>query len=613
MARTDLHVHSKYSSHPTEWFLKRLGAAESYTEPEYIYATAKSRGMDFVTITDHNAIEGALRLRETHPEDTFLGVESTAYFPEDRCKIHMLIYGFTERQFGEIQELRQDIYDLRNYLLANALPHAVAHATYSLQGILGPEHIEKLVGLFRMFETVNGGRNSRANNDLESLLKELTFKDISKLCSKHRIQPDVAPGTGIGFTGGSDDHAGLFIGKTFTEADASNPAEFLDMIRLGRTTPGGRYHDFSTMAFSVFKIAYEFAKSRKSSIGRAPIKLFVDLAFGARKPYPFEDLALNLLGRRKTVKGKAVRRLYGAFVHDLRSLVDNDIEQRLEFLYRRVAALSDSLIHGLIANLKKSILSGKIDGAVRSLASSLPMVFLMVPFVTAFANMYNNRRLPAAVRKGLGRESKPNQKRILWFADTFDDLNGTPYTLFDIGHIADRRDLPIMFASSLDGKEKLDKLPPNLMRIPLVATVPISKHHNIELKIPSLLHALKSVHDYDPDEIYISTPAAIGLMGMFIAKLLKVKCVGVFHADIAEKAKKIINDESATRYLDDYMQWLYRGCDTVITDAIGFMNTLKERGFDTSNMKVLNSGVDTDGFLNGVINKEGIAALCSLA
>ena len=63
MKKIDLHVHSKYSKHPSEWFLQRIGAKESYTEPELIYQLARSQGMDFVTITDHNKIDGALFLQ----------------------------------------------------------------------------------------------------------------------------------------------------------------------------------------------------------------------------------------------------------------------------------------------------------------------------------------------------------------------------------------------------------------------------------------------------------------------------------------------------------------------------------------------------------------------
>jgi len=102
MLKADLHVHSKYSNRPLEWFLQKIGASESYTELEYIYKIAKERGMDFITLTDHNRIEGSLILKEKYPEDVITGVEVTSYFPEDRCKIHVLVYDLNESQFEEI-------------------------------------------------------------------------------------------------------------------------------------------------------------------------------------------------------------------------------------------------------------------------------------------------------------------------------------------------------------------------------------------------------------------------------------------------------------------------------------------------------------------------------
>jgi predicted metal-dependent phosphoesterase TrpH len=81
--RADLHVHSQYSNRPSMWALRRFNCPESYTSPLAIYELAKKRGMDYVTITDHNTIAGALEI--SHLPGTFLGSELTAYFPENGC------------------------------------------------------------------------------------------------------------------------------------------------------------------------------------------------------------------------------------------------------------------------------------------------------------------------------------------------------------------------------------------------------------------------------------------------------------------------------------------------------------------------------------------------
>ena len=80
MAKTDLHVHSKYSEHSSDWFLKRIGANESYVNPDDNYILARQNGMDFVTITDHNRIDGSIYLQEKYPDNVFSGVELTTYF-----------------------------------------------------------------------------------------------------------------------------------------------------------------------------------------------------------------------------------------------------------------------------------------------------------------------------------------------------------------------------------------------------------------------------------------------------------------------------------------------------------------------------------------------------
>jgi predicted metal-dependent phosphoesterase TrpH len=62
MTRVDLHCHSTASAVAKLDVQHALGLPECATPPEEVYALAKRRGMDFVTITDHDTIDGVLAL-----------------------------------------------------------------------------------------------------------------------------------------------------------------------------------------------------------------------------------------------------------------------------------------------------------------------------------------------------------------------------------------------------------------------------------------------------------------------------------------------------------------------------------------------------------------------
>ncbi len=140
--------------------LRRIGSPESFTAPLEIYEKARQRGMDFVTISDHNCIRGALEI--AHLKNTFLSSEITTYFPEDGCKIHVLVAGVDEAQFRMIQELRANIYDLHRYLTEENIFASVTHPFYRVNGRLTIDHLEKLLLMFRCFEEINGTRDRRA-------------------------------------------------------------------------------------------------------------------------------------------------------------------------------------------------------------------------------------------------------------------------------------------------------------------------------------------------------------------------------------------------------------------------------------------------------------------
>src|SRR5437870_752486 len=124
MSKADLHIHSRYSNRSAEWIARKFGLPDSCSEPRKIYDVLKSRGMDFVTITDHNRIEGCLEI--VNRPGVFISEQVTTFFPEDRCQVNLLVWGINEAQHEEIQSLAENIYELQKYLAQEQIAHAVA-------------------------------------------------------------------------------------------------------------------------------------------------------------------------------------------------------------------------------------------------------------------------------------------------------------------------------------------------------------------------------------------------------------------------------------------------------------------------------------------------------
>src|SRR5262249_4651964 len=92
-SRVDLHCHSTASQLSRLGVQRSLGLPECATPPQEVYELAKRRGMDFVTITDHDTIDGCLEL-EGRP-DCFISEELTAGFAGEPQAVHVLCYGIT--------------------------------------------------------------------------------------------------------------------------------------------------------------------------------------------------------------------------------------------------------------------------------------------------------------------------------------------------------------------------------------------------------------------------------------------------------------------------------------------------------------------------------------
>jgi glycosyltransferase involved in cell wall biosynthesis/predicted metal-dependent phosphoesterase TrpH len=589
MAKADLHLHSRYSEHPSEWFLQRLGAGESYTEPDFIYDTLLERGMDFITITDHNRIDGAVLLQKKHPDRVFVSMEATAYFPEDNTKIHVLVYGLDEEQYNEIQRLRVNIYHLRDFLKTQRLAHSVAHPTYSIDNKLRIDHLERLMLLFDTFEGVNGGRNLLNNQSWRRLTEDLNPGHFERLYRQYGIEPFSDTPWVKSLTGGSDDHAGLFLGQTWTTVDAKTPEEFLEGLRTRKCRCDGRHSDYQSLVFSIYKIGWEFSKSQGPGKANPLVHQLTEFVF---KPRPIGLVQrLKLWQWKSTGEEEQFKRDFAELCELLEKARNDTQETRLKLIYSKLSDIADSFFRLLFTSFEKHIRRGNLLKLATDVSSSIPGVFLAVPFFSAINHLFRNRGLlqELELRFGPTVERTP---RILWFSDTLDDLNGVSVTLREIRAQAIRRELPITVVGSReDGHDE-----EHYLNLPHVHRFQLPYYETYSIGIPSVLKALEKIYAFAPDRIYISTPGPVGLVGLLAAKLFHIPAIGIYHTDFTMQAHAIKEDESLRNLVDTFIRWFYQQMDEIKAPTREYIDILERRGFDRLRMSVFRRGLDTTLF-----------------
>lgn len=249
--RADLHVHSRYTG---SRHYRRAGLLDAYAEPAEIYATARAAGMDLVTITDLNSIEGCLRLLEEkrEPPDFIVGEEVEASLPDSPLRVHLNVWGITATQHGEIARLRTNVGELAAYIRQQRIACSFNHFV----GVL-PVSLPAAVTYWRvlmMFDALEV-RNGHQGRHYNELVASIAVGEVARRPS-------------VGFVGGSDAHTLRRVGTTWTEATAATPVEFLEAIRKGRTAAGGRVRRRSDLPLDLLSLTSSHYRWLWSSLRR---------------------------------------------------------------------------------------------------------------------------------------------------------------------------------------------------------------------------------------------------------------------------------------------------------------------------------------------------------
>ena len=251
--KIDLHCHDKNSDVPDELWGRILSLPETWLETKKLVKLLKKNDCDLVTITNHNNAKSCWELR-SKGEEVLVASEFTCFFPEYDLFVHVLAYGFDEKQEQEFNRIRSNIYDFCCYAHQQDIPLILPHPLYfyTRNGKIDMELFEKLAVLFQRFEVLNGQRDHWQSMLTLNWVEGLTADKISVYAKKHQLNPadfGVDPGKKKILTGGSDDHMGIFAGQSGSYLYVSNLEEkllhhskvelALDAIRDGRIIPYG--------------------------------------------------------------------------------------------------------------------------------------------------------------------------------------------------------------------------------------------------------------------------------------------------------------------------------------------------------------------------------------
>src|SRR6266404_7950496 len=409
MSKCDLHVHSRYSARSEEWLFRRFDFPDSYSDPKELHRQLLEAGMDYVTITDHDTIEGGLQIVDL--PQVFISEQVTTYFPQDPCKLHILVWGISEQQHREIEGVRDNVFELQRYLKTAQIAHAVAHPLYSVNGKLEASHLEQLILLFKHFEGINGLRDALLSDLAQTLFKQLTPEKIDVIANRHGVAPTHDEPWRKILVGGSDDHGGRFVASAFTETPAAKSAEqFLKLVRNGNCTPYGQGGTPLTLSHGFYNTVACFIEDRfheKLGPSAGMLEKMFSRFMEGRDPTEFTLAEKGSLFGQAVLSGKIFELLKPANVSLWKELsgyfsrpevkarlaeqLDGVSEpERHTFLMANMVA--EQLTFRFFKKFVQQIGSGNMVESMQALSAIAPILVILTPYIYGFHSQAPSRK-----------------------------------------------------------------------------------------------------------------------------------------------------------------------------------------------------------------------------
>lgn len=586
--KIDLHVHSKHSKRPSVWLLQKLNCPESYLEPKAIYEYLRYKGMSHVTITDHNSINGCLEIAEL--ENTFLSEEITTYFPEDRCKIHILAWNINEEIHQEIQHVRENIYDLAGYLNEKAVPHAVAHPLAAVNDKFQPHHFEKLLLLFSIFE-LNGDEERYVNDILIKMLDSLNEQKINEFSNTHNMKPLMDNAWKKYAIAGSDDHAGIDLVKSYTTiTGAETIDEFFRKVTSGHAINTVQRGTPKKIARNIHSTAYQYLKRRfklQNASGADMLLRFCDYVLEPHDPKEYgilSKISYSFDKRRSQKNNNGNIPHYsslGEFIRnegkklllndeDLMSIVNDTNRQSTndngEFWFDFSNRICNRAFSHIGGEIFKSLSDGMIFDIFHNLGSAGSVYLALSPFFIAYTL--------SATGKKICRDTLNHS-----FPNLSSRLQTCPSVAFFIDSYADSKSFEKRFSkyqTALDKKgvetrmiscSRANDCDLDCKNFTPVNSFSIMENSRGIFNIPPFLQILDYCYEKNFTHLHIITPGPMGIIAVAIARFLRIPVIAEFDRSFLEYISEITNDAGMEDLTWVYLKWFYKQADFVLVHS----------------------------------------------
>ncbi|MBI9074976.1 MAG: glycosyltransferase [Desulfatibacillum sp.] len=615
MLKTDMHVHSKHSKRPSEWILRKIGCAESYTEPMELYRIARERGMNLVTITDHNSIGGCLEI--AHLPHTFVSEEVTSYFPEDGCKAHILAYDITENQHTDIGLIRKNIYDLVRYLREQNIVHAIAHPLFPINDRLTPVHVEKFLVLFNILEA-NGARDVLQNDFIQNLAAGLTKKKLEQLADKHSLEPHGAKPWDKNLISGSDDHSSITIATTYTqvECDLDDKNSFLREVAAGRAVPGGDASEPKTLAHNIYSIAFQFYKQRFSLNRFVEGEVLAKFIDQVMSPCPGGEPDTGITERLKGLFHNSRKgRFFKAKPKNLQELLQMEARnvilnnsamyrlvkdpspppiQKPEVWFRFVNKMSETVLKTSADKALDQLAGGNFFDLFHMLGSAGSLYTMLSPYLVAWAVFAKGRNMVRDCKDHFAPDnmsiSKP-KVRMAHFTDTLHEINGVALTLNMQIDIARKNNIPLTMITCGPDQGK-----PGVKHFQAVGEYGLPEYPEIKLHYPPVMEMIDYCYENDFTHIHSATPGPMGLAALAISRVLKLPLYGTYHTALPQYASLITGDPAMEELGWKYIVWYYDQLDKIYVPSRATGEELAAKGISKNKIKFYERGIDIERF-----------------